>query len=240
LDHIQACDAKLKMEEGKSIKPLAPWQMRALSNAIDVFEHQLSAELQKTASYSVPDKGIFHTEKLAESAEFHIHESIRSHLSPFALQEFRSAGRCLAFGLYSASGFHSTRAVEDVLRLYYEQFIGPPPDVPMGLLAGHLQDRLKSKDALPKPKENTVRHIRDVTNFDRNPLIHRGIELKEIDAMTLFNGALGVIVEMVKELSEADGQKPLPLQTEAIPLKRKGVTSAKTALLASPDEPPQS
>lgn len=223
-------------EEGKKIAPLASWELHAIKTKTEIFEHQLSAELKKTASYAVPTRGIFNIELLAENAERHIHETIRQHLSEFAVSEYREAGRCLAFGLYSASGFHSARAVEDVLRVYYERFIGPPPDKPMGLLASHLNDLLEKKDAKLRPRENTVRHIRDVTNFDRNPLMHRNVQLEEIDATTLFNSALGVLVEMVKELvslDDADLQTALPLHGAAAsdlgltsPAPRRRVASA--------------
>ena len=88
-----------------------------------------------------------------------------------------------------------------------------------GTSASNLADLLKAKDAKIRPRENTVRHIRDVTNFDRNPLMHRNVSLEEIDATTLFNSALGVIVEMVKELialDDADLQEALPLNGAAV------------------------
>lgn len=204
-------------ESDSPAPPIERWKLRALKKKVEIFEHQFSAELKKTAVYAVPERGIFNTEGLAENAEHHIHESIRKEVSKFALSEYRAAGRCLAFGLYSASGFHSARAVEDVLKAYYESFLGQPNDIPMGLMASHLNDQLTAKDVRIRPKENTVRHLRDITSFDRNPLIHKNVELEEIDATTLFNSALGVIVEMVKEMrdnKDASKQEALPFNAE--------------------------
>jgi hypothetical protein len=187
--------------EGPSVIPT--YQMRRLKEKIEIFEHQLSAELKKTAAYLVPERGIFKTEGLVEEAEKHIHASVRDAVPEFAQQEFRAAGRCLAFGLYSASGFHSARAVESVLKEYYAIFLGPPPDISMGQMAARLDEMKSAKNKRPKlPRENTVRHIKDVANFDRNPLMHKNVTLEEIDATTLFNSALGVILEMSKELIE--------------------------------------
>ena len=206
--------------EGPAVIP--PYQMHRLKGKIEIFEHQFSAELKKTAAYVVPERGIFKTEGLVEEAEKHIHESVRDAVPEFARNEFRAAGRCLAFGLYSASGFHSARAVESVLKEYYGIFLGPPPDIPMGLMASHLDEMKSSKTKRPKlPKDNTVRHIKDVTNFDRNPLMHKNVTLEEIDATTLFNSALGVILEMSKELIEHRGavaQELLPLDNSAVAL----------------------
>lgn len=226
-------------EDGRPVGPLKRWQMNSIATKIDVFEHQLSGELKKTATYAVPERGIFNIELLAEGAERHIHESIRVKLPKFARDEFRAAGRCLAFGMYSASGFHAARAVETVLRDYYKRFIGLPPDKPMGLLASNLADLLEKKDAVLKPKENTVRHIKDVTNFDRNPLMHRGVDLQEIDALTLFNSALAVMVEMTKELAEIeDKEETASLFLEEVPFDLAPPKPAKS--ISAPKKKPSS
>lgn len=208
-------------EETKQFTPLPSWKLHSTKTKIEIFEHQLSAELKKTASYAVPPRGIFNIELLAENAERHIHESIRIHLSEFTIAEYRQAGRCLAFGQYSACGFHAARAVEDELRAYFKRFLGDPPEETMGQLAGKLSDLQKSKNDALKPRENTVRHIKDLTNFDRNPLMHRRVVLNEVDATTLFNNALSVIGEMVKELLElddSDRQDSLPLSAGSVAL----------------------
>ncbi len=207
--------------------PIDGYRMRLIIEKIDIFEHQFSAELKKIAVYAVPERGIFNTEGLAEKADNHIHASIRDAIPEFALSEFRAAGRCLAFGLYSASGFHSVRAVESVLKEYYAMFLGAPKkeNMTMGLMASQLEEA-RASGASPAPKDITVRHIRDITNFDRNPLIHKNINLEEIDATTLFNTALGVILEMGKELLEGSDdarQGALPLSNlEPAPKRRRG------------------
>ena len=156
----------------------------------------------------MPERGIFSTRGLVDSADRHIHETVREAVPEFARAEFRRAGRSLAFGLYSASGFHSARAVENMLRIYFTAFFGEPDkdDIGLGLMASHLEELRKRKDKPARlPKENTVRHLRDFASYDRNPLIHKTVDLAEIDAVTLFNGALSVIVEMAKELGTIQG-----------------------------------
>lgn len=208
--------------EGKTIEPFQQWQMRSVANKIDIFEHQLSGELKKTASYAVPERGIFNIELLAENAERHIHETVRHAVPDFALSEFKSAGRCLAFGLFSASGFHAARAVESVLKEYYAHFLPRNEEITMGLMASHLADLHKKKPPPPTlPSGSTLRHIRDVTTFDRNPLVHKNVDLEEIDAMTLLNSAQGAIVAMAKELLKSKdasaGFEPIDLVEFDIP-----------------------
>lgn len=189
-------------------EPLPQWNLTILTSSIETFEHQLSAELKNLGTYIVPERGIFDTQRLVDRADNHIHQDVRQFVSKFARAEFRKAGRCLAFGLFSASGFHSARAVESVLRDFYAIYMGGPPkkdDAGLGLMASHLEELSKKKPKPQKlPSENTVRYLRDFSKLDRNPLIHPNeeIDLDEMDAYTIFNSALGVIVEMAKALRD--------------------------------------
>lgn len=220
LGHISSGIAHFRDEQTKGVTaerpPLPYWRMNAVRSGIDIFEHQFSAELKRMAIYLVPRRGIFDTERLVANAELHIPDSAREEIGDFATKEFREAGRCLAFGVYSASGFHAMRAAESVLHSYYKRFLGDPKkaDMTMGLMASHLKDRVDSTDAtLPKPNADTVRAVQDVVNFDRNPLVHKNLVLTEDDAMMLFNRAQGMISLMARELIARDEelQPPLPL-----------------------------
>lgn len=194
-----------QVEEENSSPPAPPvpeWRWFAIKNGIDVFEHQFSAELQKIATYAVPDRGIFKTDGLVDAADGHIHETVREHVDEFAIGEFRAAGRCLAFGLYSASGFHSSRAVESVLRTYHKSFLPDQnsDDMSLGQMASALDDMHKAKKKAARlPSENTIRQLRDFTSFDRNPLMHKTVALEEIEAGQLFNSAAVLIVAMTRE-----------------------------------------
>ncbi len=205
-------------EEGayRAEKALHTWTASQIKSAIEVFEHQFSAEVKKTPVYAVPRRGIFDTERLVETADSHLPDSIRRTIPKFAVSEFRQAGRCLAFGLFSASGFHALRAAECALKQYYAAFLGDAKkdDITMGLIASHLKDRLEAKDTrLPKPNAATLRTIADITSFDRNPLTHKELELTEDDAAMLFNRAQGMISMMAREIIDrVDELQPgLPL-----------------------------
>jgi hypothetical protein len=67
-------------------------------------------------------------------------------------------------------------------------------------------EKLKSPQL---PNEKTVRHLKDFTNLDRNPLMHRFVDLSEKDAMTLFSSATSVISEMAGEIKVDEDEKPL-------------------------------
>lgn len=218
--------------------PLETWALYGVRTNLDIFEHQFSAEIKKTATYAVPQRGIFNTELLVDHAEAHIPESLRSAVPEFAVSEFQAAGRALAFGLFSASGFHSARAVECVLKAYYVSFLGEPKkdEMPMGLMASHLADARVAKENEGKvlPRESTIRHIKDVTNYDRNPLMHKNITLDEVEATTLFNSAVGAIVAMTKELTE-NARNDLELAAGSAAAALLGPEAAKK--LALPKKP---
>lgn len=217
---ILAHNRSLATEQSNALTgppPPIEWRWHSLRSGIDIFEHQFSAELQKTATYAVPERGIFNIEGLVDKAYLHIHGSVRGKVNSFALEEFKAAGRCLAFGLYSASGFHSARAVESVLRDYHKEYLPnqPSDDMSMGQMASALDDTHKAKKKAQRlPKQNTIRHLKDFTGFDRNPLMHKTVTLEEIHAVTLFNAAASVIAEMssemIENLAQLDGAQ-LPL-----------------------------
>ena len=216
-----------------------PWHWYSIANGVEVFEHQFSAELKKTAAYAVPERGIFKTEGLVDTADNHIHETVRDMMPRFARAEFQAAGRCLAFGLYSASGFHSARAVESVLRQYHRNFLPAQNSdaQTMGQMASALDDMHSAKKrAKNLPRQNTIRHLRDFTNFDRNPLIHKTVVLEELDALTLFNAAASVIVEMAKELVEE--RAPDPVVARPVMAMDETIASSGKRAADAPEEQP--
>jgi hypothetical protein len=76
------------------------------------------ADLQRMPIYSVPKQGAYDTDDLIDNADAVLPVEVRVKLSQLALDEIKESGRCLAYGVATASGFHMMRAVEDVLRYY--------------------------------------------------------------------------------------------------------------------------
>lgn len=197
------------MEQDSRVPLGGDWRWNALLSDINVFEHQFSAELKQMSVYAVPRRGIYDTALLIDSADGHLPDPALERSPEFVRSEFKAAGRCLAFGLFSASAFHALRAAERALKQYYIAFLGEPKkqDMTMGLMTSHLRDRVNLTDlSLPKPEEETLRTIGDVVSFDRNPLTHREMDLEEIDALLLFNRAQGMISMMVRELVKREDE----------------------------------
>jgi hypothetical protein len=82
------------------------------------FQLIFEAEIQTMAAYYVPQQGIYRTDDLIDRAEFTLPEETRNKIDRIVANEIQQAGKCLAFGVPTASGFHMMRAVEAVLFHY--------------------------------------------------------------------------------------------------------------------------
>src|SRR6185437_12383080 len=106
--------------------PIASWRISMLKTNITEFETVFAEEMRETATYFVPRRGIYYTPALVDSADETFPKELAAFIPDKAKDDWRSAGRCLAFNLLSASGFHVARAVEACLESYYGLFSGKP------------------------------------------------------------------------------------------------------------------
>lgn len=207
LAQIENTIPNFRDQDGKydtdNARRLEDWQLSELRSLIEMFEHQFSAELKKTAAYAVPRRGIFDTEKLVDHAERHFSQAVLAVIGEMSITEFKASGRCLAFGLFSASGYHAMRATESVLRKYYDLFKGKPDrELTMGQMASQLDELARSEKESKRPAPRTASALKDIASFDRNPVMHPTAVLDEEDALSLFSRAQGAIIDMARELIE--------------------------------------
>lgn len=201
LEAVEGLEKDIVPNEAGDFNPLESWRFRGVRSKIEKFEHQLAAELRKMATYTVPKRGIFDTELLVDFAERHFAPAILATIGEMSVNEFKASGRCLAFGLFSASGYHAMRATESVLRQYYELFKGASErELTMGQMASQLDDLAKSSKDRKKPAARTASALKDIASFDRNPVMHPTAVLDEQDALSLFSRAQGAIIDMAREL----------------------------------------
>jgi hypothetical protein len=184
------------------------WEVHGLKENLKTFEAVFRAEMQNSATYRVPKRGIYNIGDLVDRAAEAFSDTLRPHIGKVALDEYQQAGRCYAFGLYTASGYHSCRAAEGVLRAYYRMFTGKSDsgDETWGQLLNALTgENSGKKDA--KPKEalapvKTLDQIRHLKDFNRNPISHLRSVLEEKDADELLSRAKVVIMAMASDMME--------------------------------------
>jgi hypothetical protein len=178
--------------------PIPPWYLYGVRSAVQNFESVFRAEMQAASTYWVPKRGAHSTRDLVDTFDQAFLPEIRGDIGLTALGEYRSAGRCFAFGLWTAAGYHSCRAVEAVLRPYYRKFT--EREDTEGKTWGTLIEDLEKVSVEPMPSEKTIFYLKQLKDNERNPLMHIRVVLDEQDADLLLGAAKIVMVLMAREL----------------------------------------
>jgi hypothetical protein len=167
----------------------------AVINALKEFETILRAELTNADSYYVTRKGGYDTGILVANAEHHFQTDLGVKV-PTAITDIREAGRCLAFELSTAAGFHVLRGTETVARSYWKavtQDAAFPRLKTLGTFAAKLTE-LGSGD------KKTVAVLGQIAALHRNPLMHPTESLDLDSAIGLFGICRSGIGAMLKEI----------------------------------------
>ena len=184
-----------------------------LTSTASRFQTILAAEMQTLDTYHASQKALYSTQDLIERAEIVFPETIRSTVPQETINEVRAAGRCLAFELPTASGFHIVRATEAVIRDYYRAIVGTVPKLKARNWGAYIKF-LKQKGA--DAKITTV--LEQMKDTYRNPIVHPEDVLEMEDAIILFGMAQGVIVSMMKDIAtrRAAAGKPTALPVASL------------------------
>src|SRR5260370_4743119 len=103
-----------------------PVEANKITNGLRQFEIVLQADYSRRDMFAVSKKGIYSTTDLVERAESMFSKAIQERI-PEATSDMHAAGRCIAFELATAAGFHIFRAVEAVGREYVTIVRGTAP-----------------------------------------------------------------------------------------------------------------
>lgn len=163
-----------------------------IRNSVTSFETVLSAELQILDTYFVSQKAGYSTIDLIAHAEVLLPESLRADIPLEALMDFRAGGRCLAFELPTAAGFHLLRATEAMLDEYYD-VIATQKNLPEKATMGQTVAYLKSNGGDSK----VVAVLEQLTSLHRNPLMHPQDVLTMVEAIILIGMVVSAIAAMV-------------------------------------------
>ncbi len=167
-----------------------------ISSTAKEFETILAAEMQTLDTYHASQKALYSTRDLIERAEIVLPETIRADVPGETVAEIQSAGKCLAFELPTACGFHVVRATEAVIREYYKTVVSTVPKVKARNWGSYIRF-LKEKNADAK----IITVLEQIKDTYRNPIVHPEDVLEMEDAIILFGMAQGVIVSMMKDIA---------------------------------------
>lgn len=115
---------------------------------------------------------------------------------PESVDDINSATKCIAFELFTASGFHLHRANESVVLKYYDHLSkgkARPENRNMGKYIKELEN-LNAKPIITSC-------LRDLKDMHRNPLMHPEESIENMDdAIALLNSIHTCVVAILKEL----------------------------------------
>jgi len=188
---------------------IEPYELSTAIYWLGQFETVLAAELQEQLTYVVSQISGYSMQLLVNKAEVNLlDDAIKNGIIPDnAKKDFREAGRCLAFELPTAAGFHTMRATEAVLRKYYKLVTRKDADA-SNLDWGTCTQELKRSNA----DQKVVLHVDQIRDLHRNPLMHPEDYLDMKQALGLFDISKSAINAMAEEISKLEGESlTLPL-----------------------------
>lgn len=200
-------------------------ELSLIHTLVEKFEHALAAELNRIPTYVADKRGIYSTYDLAENAQAIFSDNLRAALSTAAQNEFNAAGRALAFGLGTAASVHMLRAVEIVLKSYYEFFAGPvtaKSERNYAIYLKKLATLTEEEGTQPRPDKRVVQMLAQIKDHYRNPLVSPENTVSIDEATSLF----GMVSALVALMAEQIQTRP---QTETkAPAKSGAATNPLT------------
>lgn len=177
-----------------------PFDLANVMRSFSAFETVMIAELQSLPIFLVPPRGAFDNNSLIEAGHRLFPASLLEK-APETELDVVQAGKCIAFDLPTAGGFHLHRANEAVLRRYFDCVMGAgmrPTLSTMGTLLGEMKKQ-KAGDA------NIIAALDAIKTFHRNPLMHPEHTLRDIDeAISLYSAIRSAVGYMLEVLPDAN------------------------------------
>ena len=181
-------------------------EMAVMQSLTDKFEQSLAAELTRAPTYVGSKRGIYSTYDLAENAEMIFSDQLRGTIPAMAQSEFHMAGRALVFGMGTAAAVHMLRAVEIMLKLYYEAYAGAPASkgernyaMYVKKLAAMIEEEDKDKGS--RPDMRVIQMLAQIKNHYRNPLMTPEAATSVDEAMQLFGMTSALISLMAEQIA---------------------------------------
>lgn len=175
----------------------------AMAESARSFDTVFLAELQQADTYSVSRKGTYSTAGLIFAAEeSFIGDAVQEALPDAAKHEIRQWGRCLAFELPTASGFHIMRATEIVILDYLARVSAKRVKVSPRTWNAYIKALEKSGAS-----EAITSSLHQIRKLHRNPLMHPEDTLDMSKADALFGLAKAAIIAMVTPETLTGGEE---------------------------------
>ena len=165
-----------------------------IAHALDKFETIFAEESRKIAIFYVSQKSIYSTSILISNAEKVFAENELNRIAQQAIDDIKRAGRCIAFELPTAAGFHAFRALEAVIIDYLDKLQVAHPNRNLGAYIQLLNDN--------GADSKVISSLRQIKDLHRNPLFHPTDNLEIGEDIGAFNLATNAISSLVKDMEK--------------------------------------
>lgn len=179
--------------KGNWAKPFNPLYASLINKDIVAFQFALSEELRQLPTYIATGKGNLSIARLVDGASKGYSAKTRDIVDDFIRFEIDEAGRCLAFGLFTACGFHILRSVEIAIKGYFYAIKGYLPKLTKRNWGEYITqlDGVASTELIDCLK---------ILKTKRNPLMHPQDKLEKEDAIGLFNMCESTMDQLTKDI----------------------------------------
>jgi hypothetical protein len=191
--------------------PPIPWYIASqLKRSLRDFETVFREEMKDLSAYLVPKTGIYSTSHLVDEATNTFPANLRSCLPEKTLVDWKAAGKCLAFGLFTACAFHVARSVEGTLEEYFWKCGAVDKEKPNSWSSyiNRLKEIKKSRgdtaNSPTLPSERVIHDIERLKNDYRNPVMHPEVVIDGNNARVLFLLGESIITLMALEMSQSN------------------------------------
>lgn len=199
--YIDASSKQLKTPSGED--RVDAHEMAILYSLVEKFEHALAAELSHAPTYMASKRGIYSTYDLIENAYQCFSPTMSAALPEASLTEFNLAGRALAFGLGTAAAVHLLRAIELVLKRYYEMFSGTSvakTERSYSIYLKKLAMLSDDENNERRPDKRLLQMLAQIKEHYRTPLINPDSVITVEQATSLFALATAAITLMGEQI----------------------------------------
>tara|TARA_R110000787_G_scaffold63899_1_gene144755 strand:+ start:98 stop:871 length:774 start_codon:yes stop_codon:yes gene_type:complete len=162
---------------------------------ISEVETIVRAELSSADGYLVTPLGAYDSSTLLLRPEAAWPDELLTKV-PSTLADVDAAGKCLAFHLSTAAGFHILRIVESTLQEYWKTVSGgkaPPKAKTIGAYIVHME-----KNGFGDKK--IIASLNQIRDLHRNPLMHPEDNLTVEDSIVLFGISVSVVSQMLRQI----------------------------------------
>ena len=197
---LSALDALM---EGSDLDEKIDYLKAAVMNqAITSFKTVLEAEFQTAGVYLVTAKRGYDVPTLLEHAEAIFPDELCEKL-PQVRNDLREAGRCIAFSLGTAAGFHLLRALESVVCAYWYEVMNKAP-LPANRNLGQYILQMAKGDHPERKK--VLFALRQVKELHRNSIMHPEESLDVDQAVALLSSVQGAVSMMLPFIKSDEGR----------------------------------